>query len=177
MMKSLLIACFVSILSLGAMAQGAPPPNFGGMGQQPSPEQQAMMQKQMRVMQAQAKALQDPALQKDLKALQKIAETEMLKIDPKTKTALDRMKVIEADMMAMQKSGNIDQAKGMQYMQEAQKLAMSLQPVQQKAMEIPHVKKAFAAFEVKVKAKMASIDAEVPKLIKELEAANPGMKK
>jgi len=172
MMKTLLTALFVSTLSLAAFGQGAPPQGMPGMGgAAPSAAQQALMQKQMRVMQAQAKALQDPALQKDLKALQALAEKEMLKIDPKSKPTLDRLHSIEDEMKKMQSSGNVDQTKGMQMMQEAQKLAMSVQDAQKKALEVPNVKKAFEAFDVKVRAKMKAIDAEVPKLIKELEAA------
>lgn len=169
---SLFLAAVVALSVPGAaLAQhGMSPagPGAPGMG---DPKMQALMQAQVRIMQAQQKALADPGIVKERDAVQKTIEAEMKKLDPKVGAKIDRFHELEKQLDALRATN--DRAKAEPLLKEIREIGPQLFESQKKAMESKAVKAKVEAFEKRLKAKMAEIDPEVPQLIKQMEAAAP----
>lgn len=135
-------------------------------------EQDALMAAQRRVMEAQQKALEDPALQKDLEELQKLIEAEMVKLDKSVTSKLSRLEKLQEQLEALQTGESPDPAKAAPIVQEAQQIAAELSEVQTKVIDLPAVKKRLDVFDKKLRAEMKQIDPEVPSALARLEAAS-----
>lgn len=167
----LVFATALVVASGAALAQGAPPapaPGMPALNPSADPMQKAMADR-MRIMKAQQTALQDPEISKEREALRGVIEKEMLKNDKTLKAKMDRFKVLEGELQAMQKQGALDREKAGPLIQEIQGLGQTLSAAEGKALANPAVKAKADAFQAKVEAKIASIDPEVPGLIKKLE--------
>lgn len=137
-------------------------------------DQQALMDAQRRVLEAQQKALEDPALQKDLEELQQFVEAQMIKQDKSVKAKLDRLEKLQAELEKMQAAEAPDPEKAAPLVQEAQQIAGELAQVQMKVVEQPEVKKRLEVFDKKLRAEMKQIDPKVPSALAKLEAASQG---
>lgn len=144
---------------------GGPP---GQMG-----EAQKLMQAQLRVMNAQQQALQDPGIQKELEAVQALVEGAMKKGDKSLAVKIDRFHAIEKQLEGMKEKGDPDPTKIQPLIEEIRGLGMELAQAQQRVLEDPVVRARVEAFDKKVQAKMAEIDPEVPTLIAKLQAGAP----
>jgi hypothetical protein len=166
--RHLAILLAAALFALPALAQHGGPPGAMPPGGQMPPEMMAMMQKQARIMAAQKKAFEDPAIMKKRDELQAFIEARIVKNDPSQKANLAKMHKLEADLKVA--AASKDQAKGQKIMAEAGELMKKLDPAMKAAMTSPDVEKKLKEFEAVVEKKMASIDPEVPKLIAEMEA-------
>ena len=163
------LAVFAALACSPALfAQMAPPPGAGM-----DPQMQELMTAQMRVMAAQKKAIEDPALKKELDGLQKLSEDAMIKSDPSLKADMKKYHALEKQLDALTLKGKspATAAEAQKLMGQLRPLAQKLGAAQKKTLDDPKIRKAFEAFDAKVQKKMAQIDPEVPALIKKLEAA------
>lgn len=135
-------------------------------------EQEALMDAQRRVLEAQEKALEDPAIKKDLEELQTLVESRMVREDKTVKTKMDRLEKLQGELEQMQTSENPDPEKAASLIGEAQQLAMELAEVQNKVLEQEDVKKRLDVFDKKLRAEMKEIDPEVPSALARLERAS-----
>lgn len=135
-------------------------------------DEQALMDAQRRVLEAQEKALEDPAIKKDLEELQQLVEARMVREDKTVKTKMDRLEKLQGELEQMQASENPDPEKAASLIGEAQQLAMELAEVQNKVLEQEDVKKRLDVFDKKLRAEMKAIDPEVPSALARLERAS-----
>lgn len=169
---SLALAAIVALFAPSAvLAQHGMPPTGAPGGA--DPKAQAMMMAQMRIMQAQQKALTDPAIIKERDAIQATIEAEMKKRDPQVGAKIERFHVLEKQLEGFKAQGPEGRAKAEPVIKEIRELAKVLFEHQQKAMENAAVKAKVEAFDKKVQAKMAEIDPGVPPLIEQMKASQP----
>jgi small-conductance mechanosensitive channel len=145
---------------------GQPPAGMPGQGG-PSGDMQALMteyqQIQQRLNSVQQQALADPALQQQYETLQGHIEDEMVSNDPEYDEKRTHLQKLQQDMMAAQQSG--DQEAIQSIGQEGNALQAELQQLQTDAVGDEEISAEVADFREAVRAKMAEIDPEVPKLI------------
>ena len=133
--------------------------------------EQALMDDQRRVLEAQEKALEDPAIKKDLENLQQLVEARMLREDKTVKTKMERLESLQGELEEMQRSESPDPEKAATIIGEAQQIATELAEVQDKVLEQEDVKKRLDTFDKKLRAEMKEIDPQVPSALARLERA------
>lgn len=161
---SLLVA---ALLALPVVAQSASAPAGPGPGGGMPADMAEVMKKQMRIMEAQQKALQDPAIEKKRVSLQNDIEAAVIKIDPTLKPTLKKMHALERKMKAAADAK--DMAAGQKLMAEAGPLMQKIEPAMNKVMRQPNVVTRMKAFEREVELKMVEIDPEIRKIMREME--------
>lgn len=134
--------------------------------------EQALMDDQRRVLEAQEKALEDPAIQKDLEELQKLVEARMLREDKSVKTKMDRLETLQGELERMQMAENPDPERATSIIGEAQQIASELAEVQDRVLAQEDVKKRLETFDKKLRAEMTEIDPKVPSALSRLERAS-----
>lgn len=134
--------------------------------------EQALMDDQRRVLEAQEKALEDPAIQKDLEELQKLVEARMLREDKSVKTKMDRLETLQGELERMQMAENPDPERATSILGEAQQIASELAEVQDRVLAQEDVKKRLETFDKKLRAEMTEIDPKVPSALSRLERAS-----
>ena len=157
----------VALLALPVVAQpaSAPAPGPGGAG---IPADMAeVMKKQMRIMEVQQKALQDPTIEKKRISLQNDIEAAVIKIDPKLKPTLKQMHELERKMKAAADAK--DMAAGQKLMVEAGPLMKKIEPAMNNVMRQPKIVTRMKTFEREVELKMVEIDPEIRKIMREME--------
>lgn len=130
------------------------------------------MEDQRRVLEAQEKALEDPAIKKDLEELQQLVEARMVREDKTVKSKMDRLEKLQAQLEQMQSAEDPDPEKAASIIGEAQQIAMELAEVQNKVLEQDDVKKRLDVFDKKLRAEMKEIDPKVPSALARLERAS-----
>lgn len=157
------LALTVFAMPMDAAAQGAP--------LQAGPEQEAM-QIQMRLMQTQQQALQDPELQAAQETVTEELLAAMEQADPTLAEKSERAEAMQAEIHAAQQAE--DQARLQELAGEAQQLEMAFATAQQQAMQDPELQASMGAFQDRMVAKMTEIDPETPQLIARLEQIQAG---
>lgn len=179
---ALIALVFSAPAALGQAASaptGGMPPGHSATGQPQIPpgQQQALMMAQMRLMQAEQKAMKDPVLIAEREKIRNLIEGEMLKVDPTLKPTLKRFHELETKAKAMQdqqqKTGAVDMEKAKKLMAEMGEIGPKLEKAQMAVMKKPAVQKATKAFEKKLEAKMLEVDPETGASRKLLESMNP----
>lgn len=155
------LLAFALLAPSAASAQPAMPP--AGAAGAPSPEAQAMMmqamQLQQQLQQLQQEALKDPAIAKERATFEAMVEKKMTKLDPKAAKWIAEMKALMKEGEALQKKGDFA---GLQALgQKAQPIGMKLQGLQVRLTKDKEVETAAAALEIKVRAKMTSLNPKV----------------
>lgn len=163
-------------LTANAQAPAAPHKLPAPSSAQPhaGPLQAQMAEAQARVMKAQQQALTKPAVQKEMKSVEKMVKARMVKADPGTKPDLARLEKLENQLKALSKDKQPAPEESQPIVQEAQQIARKLAPVQAKVMQEPDVQKRLNELEKTVMKEMTAIDPEVPQLIAKLKSASAG---
>ncbi len=171
--RAMTLSLAIALVAGPALAQRAPKaPETSQKAAPADDDTQALMDAQRRVLEAQEKALEDPAIKKDLESLQALVEKKMTAEDKTVKSKMDRLEKIQGDLQAMQTEESPDPEKAAPLIGEAQKIAMELSEVQEKVLEQPDVKKRLEVFDKKLRAEMKQIDPEVPGALTMLEKAS-----
>lgn len=139
-----------------------------------SAERQALMQAQMRVMQAQQKALADPGIQAEMQALQQAVEAEMIRLDASLAPKVKRFHALEDQLKNLTAEQKQDTNLMRSLMTEVQSLGMELSKYEGQVMANAALKQRVDAFQSKIEKKMAEFEPDLQQLIAQLQSAAPG---
>lgn len=133
-----------------SVASGMPSP--GGQGGAMAEMRQ--LQKQLRSISK--RAMQDSALQRQMKDVQALIDRTMREMNPRAGNQMDRMDSLRGQLQTAQSEGDTTRMRSL--ITEAQKLQRSIQKLRNKAMQREDVAKALKQFQEDLRAEMREID-------------------
>jgi predicted nuclease with TOPRIM domain len=174
MKRVFLVASLTLILPTALAAQQRSPAPAAARQQAAAPNQQQVQQwvtelRQLhqRLEQIQTKAAEDPQIQAAQNALGLELKAAMEKADPQLPARLQRLQALEAEAVKAQQSG--DQAKLQQLIQEAQTIQNRFVEAQARVFQQPAMAAKVQAFQTRLEARMAQVDAQSPTLIRRFQ--------